>query len=355
MPVYSNLSAKTSEAKRTVENLLLLRQQLNTEIPVKCQDATMLLATWNIREFDKPSYGDRSNEMLYYIAEIIGSFDLVAVQEVAEDLKGLNRLMAILGNDWKYLVTDVTEGKSGNGERLAFLFDSRKIKFAGLAGEMVLPPLEEKDPVSGQIIYKPSEQLVRTPFMCGFSAGYTNFILSTVHILYGDDEANNPKREKEIRQLAQALANRAKGKTEWSRNIILLGDFNIYSPADITFKAITDAGFEVPIQLQNLPSNAIQSKFYDQVAFHDRENKFEFTGKAGVFNYYKTILRKEDEAIYASAMGQAYLTTDDGKPRKNPSLYYNSYWKTFQLSDHLPMWVEIKIDFSDDYLKKLLV
>lgn len=354
MPVYAKLSAETPEGKRTIENLLLLRQQLLTEIPVKYQDETMLLATWNIREFDKPSYGERADEMIYYIAEIIGRFDLVAVQEVSEDLKGLKRVINLLGSDWKYLVTDVTEGKAGNGERLAFLYDSRKIKFGGLAGEMVLPPLEEKDPVSGQTIYKPSEQLVRTPFMCGFTAGYTDFILSTVHILYGDNEANNPKREREIKQLAQALAARAKGRTEWSRNVILLGDFNIYNPADITYKAITDAGFEVPLQLQNIPSNAIQSKFYDQIAFHDRERKFEFTGKAGVFNYYKTILRKEDEATYAEAMGERYLTTEDGKPRKNPSLYYNTYWRTFQLSDHLPMWVEIKIDFSDDYLKKLV-
>ena len=250
-------------------------------------------------------------------------------------------------------MTDVTAGKAGNGERLAFVYDSRKIKSGGLAGEMVLPPLEETDPVSGQTIYKPSEQLVRTPFLGGFTVGYTDFILSTVHILYGDDKPNNPKREREIRELAQALAKRATGKAEWSRNFILLGDFNIYNPADITFKAITDAGFEVPVQLQNIPSNVIQSKFYDQIAFHDREKKFEFSGRAGVFNYYKTILRKEDEAIYATAMGERYLTNEDGTPRKNPSLYYNTYWRKFQLSDHLPMWVEIKIDFSDDYLKRL--
>lgn len=49
----------------------------------------MLIATWNIREFDKPSYGKRADEMICYIAEIIGRFDLVAVQEVSENLEGL--------------------------------------------------------------------------------------------------------------------------------------------------------------------------------------------------------------------------------------------------------------------------
>lgn len=353
MPVYSNLNTGTVAGKRTIANLLRLRQQLITEIPVKYQDETMLLATWNIREFDKPSYGERAPEMMYYIAEIISRFDLVAVQEVSEDLKGLHRLMDILGSDWKYLVTDVTEGKAGNGERLAFVYDNRKIKFSGLAGELVLPPMEETDPVSGQKMYKPSEQLVRTPFMCGFTAGHTHFILSTVHILYGKNVANNPKREKEIRLLAEALASRARRKTGWSRNIILLGDFNIYKPGDITYKAITNAGFAIPEQLQQLPSNAVQSKFYDQIAFYDHHNKFEFTGNAGVFNFFNTILRKEDEAVYAKVIGKRYHVTSEGTPRKNPSLYYNTYWKTYQVSDHLPMWIEIKIDFSDAYLQKL--
>ena len=32
--------------------------------------------------------------------------------------------------------------------------------------------------------------------------------------------------------------------------------------------------------------------------------------------------------------------------------YFTGRWRTFQMSDHLPLWVELKIDFSDQYLKK---
>jgi hypothetical protein len=85
-------------------------------------------------------HGVRSDEPLYYIAEIIDHFDLVAVQEVREDLTVLNRLIEILGSWWKVLLTDVTEGRPGNRERMAFLYDSRKLSFGGLAGEIVLPP-----------------------------------------------------------------------------------------------------------------------------------------------------------------------------------------------------------------------
>jgi hypothetical protein len=33
--------------------------------------------------------------------------------------------------------------------------------------------------------------------------------------------------------------------------------------------------------------------------------------------------------------------------------YYLSTWRTFQMSDHLPLWVELKTDFSDEYLTRL--
>jgi len=33
--------------------------------------------------------------------------------------------------------------------------------------------------------------------------------------------------------------------------------------------------------------------------------------------------------------------------------YYMDDWRTFHASDHLPLWVELEIDFSDAYLEKL--
>ncbi len=28
-------------------------------------------------------------------------------------------------------------------------------------------------------------------------------------------------------------------------------------------------------------------------------------------------------------------------------------WRTFQISDHLPMWIELRMDFGDDYLEEI--
>ncbi|MCB0522335.1 MAG: endonuclease/exonuclease/phosphatase family protein [Lewinellaceae bacterium] len=353
MPLYKNLDPATPAGKRTIERLLQLRQQLNTEIPEKSAEKTLLLATWNIREFDSPAYGDRIPEAFHYIAEIVARFDLIAIQEVRQDLKALNQLMDLLGEHWDCVFSDVTEGTQGNGERTAFVFDKRKIQAGGLAGQLVLPPIETKD-AQGKTIYQPVNQIVRTPLVVGFKIGWSDFILTTVHIIYGEDMANSPARIEEIRQVAQALKRRSEDPFEWSRNLILLGDFNIFDTSDETLKVITDAGFVIPPELQQLPSNALQNKFYDQIAFKIRPDRFGTTGKAGVFNYYKTVFTPQDESTYAPDMGKAYLTTGDGKQRQNPSLYYLNYWRTFQMSDHLPMWVELKVDYSDEYLERKL-
>ncbi|TDH27806.1 endonuclease/exonuclease/phosphatase [Segetibacter sp. 3557_3] len=356
MAFYQNIDPKTPDGKRIIERLLVLRKKLVKEIPEKHLETNLILATWNIREFGTSKYGGRTNEALYYIAEIISKFDVIAVQEVRKDLETLKKLMGLLGESWEYMFTDITEGNLGNEERLTFIFDTRKVKFGGLAGEMVLPPMESKDPGTGQTTIVPSKQLARTPFMCGFNAGWTNFILTTVHILYGVDAAEDPERLKEISALANAMAARADGKYEWSNNIVLLGDFNIYSRTDSTLKAITDAKFVIPKELQSLPgSNVLKNKFYDQIAFKVRPNSFETTGKAGVFDFFECVYKDEDELIYAEEMGKSYQTNDKGEERKDKSNYYRIFWRTFKMSDHLPMWVEIEIDHTDKFLSSQLV
>jgi hypothetical protein len=267
MPFYYQIP-DSKEGRRTAKGLLRLKEQFDGPegVPIRTREDTLLLATWNIREFDSAAYGERLEESLHYIAEVISHFDLVAVQEVREDLAALRRVNRLLGHWWDYVVTDVTEGTPGNRERMAFLYDTRKVQFGGLAGEIVIPPKEVK--VQGKKTrYDPSNQLYCTPFIAGFRAGWFRFMLSTVHILYGKKTANDPNREAEIRVLSQLPAERATTAQTWSENLILLGDFNIFKPSDKTFVALTDAGFVIPEELQSLPTNAGKNKHYDQIAF----------------------------------------------------------------------------------------
>ena len=362
MPFYASLldSMNQTERRRATARLLDLRAQLSAEIPEKDTDNTVLLATWNIREFDSGSYGQRLPETLLYIAEIVNRFDLIAIQEVRGDLRALKQLLRILGGSWSYLFSDVTEGRPGNDERMCFVYDSRKIRFGGLAGELVLPAIEVRE--NGRTVRKPVEQVARTPFMAGFKAGWTDFVLATVHILYGTPEAIDPKRLREIREVAALLGMRARSRSGWSRNLILLGDFNIFSRSDATLTAMTDEGFLIPERLQTIPgSNVKKDKFYDQIAFNARTGFFDLAdpahpeNSAGVFDFFETVFTEDDQPTYRSYMGDAYERNSEGNPRPDTGVgskqsYYRTYWRTYQMSDHLPMWTKLRIDYTDDYL-----
>ena len=34
--------------------------------------------------------------------------------------------------------------------------------------------------------------------------------------------------------------------------------------------------------------------------------------------------------------------------------YYLSTWRTHEMSDHLPLWIELKVDFSNQYLGRMI-
>ncbi len=365
MPFYSECLDRMNqtERKRVTQRLLALRARLDKKIPQKDTDSSLILATWNIRDFDTESYGWRLDESILYMAEIINRFDLVAIQELKGNLGGLRRLRRVLGSDWHHLYSDVTDGRRGNDERMAFLYDTRKVTFGGLAGELVLPPLEKK--VGGKTVYEPVAQVVRTPFMAGFRAGWQSFILTTVHVLYGSRDAEPPERVREIQQVADMLGRRARQRNTWSENLVLLGDFNIFSRSDATYQAITNAGFTIPPPLQSIPgSNVAKDKLYDQIAFKARSD-FQVadpnkpSGCAGVFDFYDTVFVADeaDQLTYKKYMGDAYEVNSKGKPRPETGTgskrsYYQTYWRTQQMSDHLPMWVKLSIDSSEMYLKR---
>ncbi len=348
MPFYFPISNNFSpdESQRSAINLLKLRKQLRDEVPSRTMNDTLLLATWNLRDFDsnKFGHGPRLKESFFYIAEIISAFDLIALQEVNKDLSGLNIIMRILGPEWDYITTDGTEGASGNGERMTFIYDTRKVSFQKIAGEVVLP---FNKTIGGQ-------QFARTPFMVAFQSGWFRFNICTVHIYYGEDRGELLQRRiAEIDTIAAFLSKRADDE---AANYIILGDFNIVSPEHQTMQSLKKHGFIIPEGLS--PSNMLMDKYYDQIGFKSREGQVKFGGRAGVFNLYKTLFGGSERLAYYPLMknrGQLECGPDGAAQdtEKNKD-YYLGIWRTFQMSDHLPMWVELKIDFSDEYLQKIV-
>ena len=62
------------------------------------------------------------------------------------------------------------------------------------------------------------------PSIVGFECGWFKFVISTVHIVFGKSEANDPERVAEVEAIAKFLGKRAESKDSWSANTILLGD-----------------------------------------------------------------------------------------------------------------------------------
>jgi endonuclease/exonuclease/phosphatase family metal-dependent hydrolase len=352
MPYYKGLfdelelKGRLPALKRVAAGIIKLRREFKKQgVPARNLTQTLLLATWNIREFGKNAkFGPRTSESKQYIAEIISHFDLIAIQEVNHDLKDLKSVLALLGDWWDYIVTDITDGRSGNDERIAFVYDSRKVRFDHVAGEVVFPATGGKKVV----------QAARSPFLCAFKSGWRRFSLCSVHIYYGTANPNDRRRVSEIATLAQLLAarnaRRARSPDGEPDNVILLGDFNIFNKSgDKTSKALADAGFIVPTPIRKLPSgsNLTTAKYYDQIAYLDPRQRLRDTSRAGIFDFQRAVYGSDEEKTYASEMAD----TDPIKYKRavKKSNYYKQ-WRTFQLSDHLPLWIELQIDFSGGYI-----
>lgn len=236
----------------------------------------------------------------------------------------------MLGPHWDYIVTD----QSGNEERLAFLYDKRKILFRHVAGEIVLPKKKGKEPI----------QFNRTPFMVAFQAGWFKFNICTVHIYYGSS-SDLTARKREIADIAKFFTDRQKKNGE---TYILLGDFNILNPKDATMNALLGNSFEVPAQLRK-PTALASVHYYDQIALRTQSKLVEIE-QAGCFHWNEYVFRdKTDYDVYKELMP---TKTKSGKPAKTDLAAYTK-WRTWQMSDHLPLWAEIKMDFTENYLDSL--
>ena len=336
-------SEKDWVSRRLLDLRAQLREPTPRGVPRRTRESSIIIGTWNLRDFDNNKYrhGPRRRESLFYIAEIISNFDVCALQEINEDLEPLRQVLRLLGPDWDFIATDVTVGASGNRERMAFVYDKSKVQFRHIAGEIVLPK---------HALLPDERQFARTPFLVSFQAGWFKFALCTVHIYFGSNSKSSDgykRRVAEIEYIAKEMAKRAEREDE---NYILLGDFNIKNTMDETMAALTKAGFILPPEL--FPSNILGTKYYDQIAFRTRKDEVTFLS-AGAFNFTETLYQPEHYEHYSPVLPERHRDLKpDGTPadRGKDKSYFAKRWMTWQMSDHLPRWVELAIDFSDEHL-----
>lgn len=235
----------------------------------------------------------------------------MAVQEVRGNLTALQTLLAALGPNWGSIMTDVTRGKAGNNERMAFVFDLRRVRPSGLAGELVVAIETETSVPEGQL----DRQFARTPYAVSFAADRTQLTLVTLHVLYGEET----DRVVELRAIAEWLADWAKHEKSWNKNLIVLGDFNIDRRGDPLFDAFTSTGIHPAAALNDVPRTIFgdqeEGKFYDQIAW------FVERGRGPVLTLESTAAGSFD--FVPVLQGDLSKTTLS--------------WK---VSDHYPLWTE---------------
>lgn len=322
-----------TDRDEVISNIIKLRSALTQKIPEKKLTGNLILGTWNIREFGNTKYNGRMTESLYYIAEIISRFDLIAIQEVRDNLQELNNVCRILGDDWGLFVSAVTQGASGNKERLVFIYDKRTVSFMNIAGQVVLPNTNVEP------------QFARSPYVIRFQSGWLKFDICTVHIYYGKASTTSPEYKRRVDEIENIVEffNKFYVEKNESNNIFLLGDFNIEDTKSVTYKAATSSIFKVPdaIIKNNLKgSNVSQDKIYDQILYYNRYQDIAFKN-AGIFDFYSV--------VFDSFSG--YST----RIKKHCDISSNDFkdFKTYQMSDHLPLWVEMNTDYTETYLNYL--
>ncbi len=302
-----------------------LRRALDEALPGKRLDRNLLIATWNIRAFGDlteewlAGADDSPKRDLYALAcitEIVSRFDVVALQEVRGNIKALRHMLRHLGPHWGLLLTDVTAGSAGNDERMAFVFDTRRVKPSGLACELVVPPEWHGKIDTGAL----ARQFARTPYAASFLAGDETFILVTLHVVYGRQAAD---RVGELRWIAEWMADWARRERDWGHNLIALGDFNIDRSGDPNYLAFTATGLRPPEQLDEVPRTIFDGdeggRFYDQIAWFHGEGdvpmlSLDYTGNAGGFDFTQPRLRQLEGLTLAEV--------------------------SWRISDHMPLWAE---------------
>ncbi|MET0973563.1 MAG: endonuclease/exonuclease/phosphatase family protein [Thermoleophilaceae bacterium] len=286
-------------------------------IPAK-RDDRLLLATWNIANLGSQERSEADHEL---IAEIVSWFDLVAVQEVGDNLSGIRAVREQLPPSWRMQFSEA----GGNRERAAFMYDASKVEPLEKTGRLAIPPSElARIRLNG--VREQFRGFDRGPYVGTFRAGRFSIELVNVHLFFGSDSerADIERRMLETFAVARWCDRRRTNPNAYLRDIVALGDFNLpeLSDDDPIYRTLTARGLELPAHKSAVGGSSLQGhKHYDQVAFFPGETS-EFAERVDVFDF--------DNAIFADLY------------KSRPLKQFLSYLR-YHLSDHRPLWAQFSI------------
>ncbi|UCC52913.1 MAG: hypothetical protein JSV68_02910, partial [Anaerolineaceae bacterium] len=213
-------------------------------------DKSIILASFNIRKLG--NVDGRNDHVWDFLGKVCQHFDLIAIQEIQDDLSGIKRLMSEMGDEYGMVVTDTTGAVPGSAagmtERLGFIFNWKRVERTQVAADIsydraeIYKTLQEYKDEIWQTLSATEEgktpdipvflTFIRTPQIVSFrvedpagNAPPYEFMAVNAHLVYGTDPE---ARDQEFEALANWLKERARLKRKsYYPNFILLGDLNL--------------------------------------------------------------------------------------------------------------------------------
>lgn len=248
---------------RKIEKLFA-RDPARFGMPEGGREKSLVFASFNIRKLG--SFRNRKRE-IEFLARFCANCDLVAIQEVQDNLDGLRylkeRVEAHVAGEGEYALTtsDITgeaPGESGMAERLAFLYRHRRVRRLDMASDLTFDRtavfkrffdnekvlLDERRKFEHETKRFENRErktkpryvppvfvtFVRTPYVAAFEAPAAldapplRFTAVNAHLIYG----SKPERRREFFALLSWLTNRLTAKKRLvAPNFLLLGDLNL--------------------------------------------------------------------------------------------------------------------------------
>jgi hypothetical protein len=362
---------------------------------------SVTLGSFNIRKLG--SSLKRNRDTWDFLAHVCSHFDLLAIQEILDDLSGIRRLMEFLGPDFSLVISDTTgafPGRRGLPERLGFIYNWRVVERTEIATDITYDRTEvlktlarnrsDIRPVinrygkylesvkawedGGKTGSKPKaltkRQLrmpvfltfIRQPFCVGFRIrGHPRtkpyeFMAINAHLNYGDPK-HDPKQEFYALMDWIVARTEKEGKT-YHPNFILFGDLNMDFDdpekdkerliKDIKeLNSVTEKGVSVNFpfldvhhgQSDVFRTNVRLSETYDQIGLFSRDDRLP---------YYAD----NETEMGKNPMGPDYGVFNFVKlfseALKVPDSQRSALIDRVQhkVSDHMPLWLRLPLPYK---------
>jgi exonuclease III len=368
----------------------LNRHGTNLGLPAARTD-TFVVASWNLRHFGglaaKKADRARDIEAFRFIASVISRFDLVALQEVKDDLASLRQLHKLLP-DYELVASDTT----GNYERLAFLYRSGKVRHTDLAAEVDLPmdvvqtqmkadwqafrdafasygkKIEKNPRFKGRIELPTTIGFERAPHCVSFDVGSPDqplsFLAFNTHIFYGKKRDD---RTLEFLAFLDWLYDRwSKVGCIFAPNFFVFGDMNAEVASDDAktsrariLKFIEAADATCRTEARKRAKSAAAKKLVDsQITLFPFAKKTKWISPPAIGSnlekdeYYDQIIMMlrtlEAGGPGAYAVGvfdiPKLVQTALGRRMTKHQKTYQTDRIRQQISDHLPIWSQIELN-----------